>query len=93
MDKTELIVSRIEDLKESVDKRLESIDNNLAEHMRRTSLLETRMESTEESIIKLQEPSKARKYIISSLKIILTIVGSTLGAALGIFKLMNYLNQ
>ena len=40
MDKLDLIIEKIEDQKDNVDLRLRSIDRNLAEHMRRTEVLE-----------------------------------------------------
>lgn len=38
-DKLDLVVDRIDDLKESTEKRLDSIDFNLAEHMQQTMLV------------------------------------------------------
>lgn len=39
MTKDELIIQRIEDLKDNTDRRLDSIDKNLADHMEQTMLV------------------------------------------------------
>jgi len=50
-------------LLESQSKRLDSIDDNLAEHMRRTDVLEELHRDNQDRIVKLEEPKKAREYL------------------------------
>ena len=67
MDKLDLVIDRIQDLKDSHGKRLDAIDNNLDIHMSRNDELERSNELMKEHfdkrLIKLEEPIKARKYI------------------------------
>lgn len=83
LDKLDLIVDRIDDLRDSTDKRLESIDFNLAEHMRRTDVLEQLHRDNEKRILKLEEPSKALQWI----KSVLLYIAAVAGAILTVMKL------
>lgn len=78
MDKIDIVISRLDDMKDSHNKRLESIDANLAEHMRRTDLIELKNEETEKRVDVLEQPSEARKYILGVAKWIAGIAGSIL---------------
>ena len=77
-DKLDLIIDKIKDLKEAHNCRLDSIDKNLLEHMKRTEMLENRVD-------KLEEPGKARKY----LKKILIGVGALAGLIYTILRITN----
>jgi hypothetical protein len=78
MDKLDLVVDRIDDLKESTDKRLESIDKNLAEHMRRTDILEQLHKDNQKRIHMLEEPKKALLLIKSAAMYVAAIAGAVL---------------
>lgn len=45
--------------------RLDSIDDSLREHMRRTDILEELHRDNQKRIELLEEPSKARKYLMN----------------------------
>jgi hypothetical protein len=83
MKKEDLIIQRIDDLKESTDQRLDSIDENLREHMRRTDVLEKLHRDNESRIALLEEPRKA----LLLLKNVLLYVSACIGAILSIMKL------
>jgi len=78
MDKLDLIVDRIEDLKESTERRLDSIDTNLAEHMRRTDVLEQLHRDNQTRIQALEEPKLVMSYIKKGILYLATIAGGTL---------------
>ena len=59
----DLIIDRIEDLKESTTYRLDSIDKNLGEHMRRTDALENLHRDNQDRIRRLEGPRKALDLI------------------------------
>lgn len=61
--KDDVIIQRIDDLKDSTDKRLDSIDDNLKEHMRRTDILEQLHRDNQTRIELLEGPAKALTYI------------------------------
>ena len=63
MDKLDLIVDKIEDLKDSHDHRLDSIDDNLREHMRRTDALESLHIDNQTRINVLEETPKALRKV------------------------------
>ena len=84
-DKLDLVIDRIDDLKDSTEGRLDSIDNNLQEHMRRTDVLEKLHTDNQKRIEMLEEPSKARKYI----KNMALYIAAVTGAVVGIFKLID----
>lgn len=84
MDKLDLVVDRIEDLKNSTETRLESIDNNLAEHMRRTDVLEQLHRDNQTRILKLEEPKVVARYIKNGLLYLAAICG----AIISIIKLV-----
>jgi hypothetical protein len=83
MDKLDLIVDRIEDLKDNTEKRLESIDLNLAEHMRRTDVLEQLHRDNEKRILQLEEPRKA----LLLLKNVVLYIAALAGAIITVMKL------
>jgi len=84
MDNIKLITHRIDDLKDSVNERLDRIDANLAEHMRRTDVLEQLHRDNQERIQLLEEPRKALLF----LKNVLIYVSVTSGAIISILKLL-----
>ena len=81
IDKLDLIIDRIDDLKEVHADRLSSIDKNLEKHMKRTALLESRVDT-------LEEPTKAIKY----LKSVVVGVGAIAAVAYTMLKLLPFLN-
>lgn len=83
-DKIDLVIQRIDDLKESSDKRLDLIDANLAEHMRRTDVLEQLHRDNQTRIQHLEEPRKALLLI----KNVLIYISVTTGSILGVLKLL-----
>jgi len=89
MKKEDLIIQRLEDLKESTDSRLDSIDNNLAQHMRRTDILELESlhRDNQKRILLLEEPRKA----LLLLKSVLVYISITAGCILGVLKLLGEL--
>ena len=86
-DKIDLVVARIEDLKESTEKRLDSIDNNLAQHMRRTDILEKLHMDNQTRIESLEEPKKALKF----LKEVVIYVAAISASIISVIKLLEYL--
>lgn len=87
MDKIELVVDRIEDLKEHTSKRLDSIDYNLAEHMRRTDLLEQLHKDNAVRIGYLEKPYT----FLSMLKQISLWIAAISSVVIAIFKIMEYI--
>lgn len=83
-DDKELVIA----LLESQSKRLDSIDDNLAEHMRRTDVLEALHKDNQSRIEKLEEPKKAREYITS----IIVDVGKYTGFLLSLYAIGKALN-
>ena len=77
--KDDIILQRIDDLKDSTDSRLDSIDTNLAEHMRRTDVLENLHRDNQVRIESLEEPRKALKFLKSAALYIAAITGAVLG--------------
>jgi len=76
MDKLDLIIGKIDDHKENIDRRLDSIDKNLYEHMRRTDVLEKLHKDNQDRIALLEEPRKALKLLKSMLLYSAAISGS-----------------
>lgn len=83
-DQTDLIIKLIEEQKEGTEQRLDSIDENLREHMRRTDVLEQLHRDNQDRIQSLEEPRKALLLI----KNVLIYVSVTSGAILGVLKLL-----
>lgn len=79
-DKLDLLIDRIQDMKDANNTRLDSIDENLREHMRRTEILEVRVDD-------LEEPKKALKWI----KGCALWVGAILGVTWTIIRLVEYI--
>ena len=79
-DKIDLVIQRIDDLKDSSNDRLDRIDVNLAEHMRRTDVLETLHMDNQTRIHTLEEPRKAL------LKNVILYISAVCGAILLILK-------
>lgn len=86
MDEEEKII--VIKLLESQSKRLDSIDENLAEHMRRTDVLEDLHRDNQNRIEKLEEPKKAREYLTS----IIVDVGKYTGFLLSLYAIGKALN-
>tara|TARA_R110000782_G_scaffold160697_1_gene252800 strand:- start:151 stop:417 length:267 start_codon:yes stop_codon:yes gene_type:complete len=77
-DKDDLIIQRIDDLKDATNSRLESIDDNLAEHMRRTEILEKLHMDNQKRIHMLEEPKIVIKYVKSTLLLMSAVAGVVL---------------
>ncbi len=79
-DKLDLVLDNIKDLKDSHGKRLDSIDDNLATHMRRTEMLEDRVE-------KLELPGKVLKFLRQAALWVCAIAGVvlTIAKVIGLF--------
>ena len=77
-DKIDLVIKLIEEQKGSTDKRLDSIDDNLREHMRRTDVLEDLHRDNQIRIQTLEEPRKALVFIKKSALWISSISGAIL---------------
>lgn len=82
----QLIIDRIDDLKESHAQRLDSIDENLKEHMRRTDVLESLHLKNEERIEQLEKPGEALEFI----KKAFLYIGALSGTAYTIIKTLEY---
>lgn len=76
MDLLELINDKIDQNQKTNEIRLESIDKNLEEHMRRTDILEKLHHDNQNRIQSLEEPSKAISLIIKWAAGIGTISGA-----------------
>lgn len=76
MDILQLIKEKIDANHDHIKDRLESIDDNLAEHMRRTDVLEQLHKENEKRIQTLEQPSKTISMLV---KWIVT-AGSVFGA-------------
>lgn len=87
MDKLDLIVDKIDDLKNNHKERLDRIDANLAEHMRRTDILEdlhrdnmAKIEQNESSIKSLEKRTvvalakDASKFILALSATVLAVI-------------------
>ena len=77
-DKLDLVIKLIEESKDSTESRLDSIDVNLAEHMRRTDVLENLHRDNQDRISILEEPRKALKLIKTSALWVTSISGAVL---------------
>ena len=62
--------------KEDTNSRLDNIDDNLREHMRRTDILETLHHSNETRIEKLEEPRKALSLLVKVAGGVATVAGA-----------------
>lgn len=71
---------------EQISKRLDSIDDNLKEHMRRTDILEQLHKDNQKRISLLEEPSKARKYLLNAL----LDFSKFTGAVIAVISLLKY---
>ena len=80
VDKLDLVLHRIDDMKDSHARRLDSIDENLLNHMKRTELLENRVD-------KLEIPVKSLKW----LKYVILYLAAVAGIILSILKLVEYI--
>jgi len=76
--KDDLIIQRIDDLKESNNQRLDNIDENLAEHMRRTSVLEKLHMDNQKRISLLEEPKIFIKYLKNTALVVTAVLGTVL---------------
>ena len=66
--------------------RLDDIDDNLQEHMRRTELLEQLHKDSQDRISVLEEPVKAKRYI----KELIFEISKFTGAAIAIISALKY---
>jgi hypothetical protein len=76
-------------LLEGQSKRLDSIDNNLFEHMRRTDVLEQLHQDNQGRIAALEEPKKAREYFVS----VVVDISKFTGFILGILAILRYFGK
>jgi len=76
MDKLDLIVDKIDNNQKHVEHRLDKIDENLFEHMRRTDVLEKLHMDNQDRIQSLEEPRKAIVFIKNAVLFIGAIAGS-----------------
>lgn len=97
MDKLDLVVQRIEDLKESTDNKLDSLKdsvedrldqyNDLLEvHIKRTDILEKLHIDNQDRIEILEEPTKVRKYVTD----IILKIGGLAAAIVGVIKILEH---
>jgi len=77
-DKIDLVIKLIEEQKGSTDKRLDSIDDNLREHMRRTDVLEDLHRDNQDRIQILEQPRNALVLIKKSALWVSAISGAIL---------------
>ena len=87
ISKDELIIQRIDDLKDSNNQRLDSIDENLAQHMRRTDVLEDLHMDNQKRIETLEQPLTVLLFI----KKISLYIAAIAGAILSVVKLSDYI--
>ena len=87
MDKIELVVSKIEDLKEHVDTKLDRYNDLLEVHIKRTDLLEDLHKDNQDRIKKLEKPTVVVGYILG----VVGKVGMVAGAIYGVIKLLEVL--
>ena len=87
MDKLDLVIDKIDANAKHAEHRLDRIDANLAEHMRRTDVLEKLHIDNQTRIIKLEETPNALKKIKSWSLYIAAIAG----AVLTVLKLVEYI--
>lgn len=86
-DKIDLVVDRIDDLKESTNKRLDQYNDLLEDHIRRTNILENLHMDNQKRIEMLEEPKKALHYI----KKVVIYVGAISAGVISVIKLLEYL--
>ena len=83
MKKEDIILKMLEEHIDSSDKRLDSIDDNLREHMRRTDVLEDLHMDNQARIAKLEAPAKALLFI----KNVVLYIAAITGAIIALLKL------
>lgn len=97
MDKIDLVVKRIEDLKDSTDnkldalkegteKRLDYYNDLLKDHIKRTNILESLHQDNQARIEMLEEPVKAKKYING----LIVKIGGLAVAIFSVIKLLQH---
>ena len=69
--------------------RLDSIDGNLREHMRRTDLLESLHRDNQVRIESLEEPKKAREYLFN----MVLDTGKIVSAIVAVLAVLRYLGK
>ena len=80
-DQKELIINKINEQKNVTDIRLNSIDNNLLEHMKRTTISEKRLEHIEDQLSLSGFLKMLLKLVVSA--------GAVSGAVYSVYKLIN----
>lgn len=83
-DKIDLVIQRIDDLKDSSNDRLDRIDKNLADHMEQTKLVKQLTIDNKDRIVTLEAPRKA----LILLKSVVLYVGAIAGVLLTLARLM-----
>jgi hypothetical protein len=86
-DKLDLVVDRIDDLKESTNKRLDQYNDLLEDHIKRTNILEELHMDNQKRIELLEEPQKAMHFI----KKVVVYVGVISAGIVSVVKLLEYL--
>ena len=89
MDKIDLVIQRIDDLKDSNDQRLDSIDTNLSDHMEQTKLVKQLTIDNQVRIQVLEEPKVALKVG----KSVLLYIGLISGTILGLLKVIDLIGK
>lgn len=79
----DLIIDRINEFKDHMSFRLESIDENLAEHMKRTDVLEQLHKDNQKRIETLEKP----REFLEMLKKIIGYIAAIAGGIMVILKL------
>ena len=82
--KDDIILQRIDDLKDSTDSRLDTYNDLLQDHIKRTNILENLHMDNQKRIELLEEPRKALKFLKNAALYIAAITG----AILGVIKIM-----
>ena len=76
--KDDLIIQRLDDLKEANNERLDKIDANLADHMAQTKLVKQLTIDNQVRIDKLEAPGKALLLLKAAVLYISAIAGAIL---------------
>ena len=82
--KDDLIIQRLDDLKEANNERLDKIDANLADHMEQTKLVKQLTIDNKDRIVTLEAPKKA----LLMLKGVVLYISAIVGAILVVMKLL-----
>jgi hypothetical protein len=79
--KDDIILQRIDDLKDSTDSRLDTYNDLLQDHIKRTNILENLHMDNQKRIELLEEPRKVLRYLKNAALYIAAIAGAILTIA------------